>query len=528
MSGNIDHSSLIGPGVAGIKERHVAVHASSSAPSKSGDETAEKRGGAQLPASPPRPKKVSLWTFPLVVLALVNFVDHVDMAILRGVLPLIGDDFKLDDARLGLLGLAFVFVNVLASIPAGWIADHYNRARVIGYTLLSWSGLSLLSAAAFNYPSLLAARAIMGFGQAIDDPASTSLIGDFFPPHVRGRVFSVQQVAVFVGSAVGLMLAGLVGSLFGWRWAFVIVGMPGSLVAFAAFRLREPKRGESEGVGESQVNSDPAPTSVIDSPKSVESRSGSAQGGSDPSAVEPDIRDGRESVWAFLGRASAELAQEVRALLRIRTMRCILTGAATLLFTVQGIGFWLAVFHQRYSGMSLRTATAVTGLTLGAAGIIGTFWGGSLADRLLQRKGYRARIDMSVAMIVSGALCFFFSWILDFVPGRLALQFVGMAVIATVPPTLRASTMDVVPPSSRGVGTSAFAVVTTVFGTAFAPAAVGWLSELTSLRTAFILVSPPILVGTLILWRARFTIVDDARAMMELLVRSRSEATPSG
>jgi MFS family permease len=527
VSRNIEHSPLIGPRVPWTGERHATARASSTAQPKSGDQTGGESDGAQPGVSPAGPKKVSLWSFPLVVLGLVNFVDHVDMAILRGVLPLIGDHFQLDDARLGLLGLAFVFVNVLASIPAGWIADHYNRARVIGYTLLSWSGLSLLSAAAFNYPSLLAARAIMGFGQAIDDPASTSLIGDFFPPHARGRVFSVQQVAVFVGSAVGLMLAGLVGSLFGWRWAFVIVGMPGSLVAFAAFRLREPMRGESEDVGGSQARSDPVRIGAVAPPRSVESGSGSTQGGSDPGGMGRDAGDGTESVWAFLGRASVELAREVGALLRIRTMRYILIGAATLLFTVQGIGFWLAVFHQRYSGMSLRTATAATGLILGTAGIIGTLWGGSLADRLLQRKGYRARIDMSVAMIVTGATCFFFSWILDFVPGRLVLQFLGMVVIATVPPTLRASTMDVVPPGSRGVGSSAFAVVTAVFGTAFAPAAVGWLSKLTSLRTAFILVSPPILVGTLILWRARFTIVDDARAMMELLVRSRSEAASS-
>lgn len=486
------------------------------------------------------PAKATRWrslvNYPLVVLALVNFVDHVDMAILRGVLPLVGEQFGLDDRRLGLLGFAFVIVNILASIPAGWMADNLNRARVIGYTLLSWSGLSALSAGAFNYPSLLAARAIMGFGQAIDDPASTSLIGDYFPPHTRGRVFSVQQVSMFVGSAIGLALAGFVGSKFGWRWAFVIVGMPGSLVALGAFRLKEPRRGQADlaSVG------DPAGTSEASGAEDAGLATGAA-GGTSTVGEDPGVRSGRsghagdqsgarlqrEPLVSFLRRASKELFHEIVSLLRIRTMRYILTGAATLLFTVQGIGYWLAVFHQRYSGMSLPQATAVTAGTLGLAGIIGTFWGGSLADRLLSRKGYKARIDLAVGMILVGATLFLFSWIVNLVLVRLMLQFVGMILISTVPPTLRASTMDVVPAQSRGVGTSAFAVVTAVFGTAAAPAVVGWLSDLTSLRTAFLLVSPPIVAGTLILWRARFTISDDAQKMLVALVRTRrGQSTP--
>jgi MFS family permease len=468
-------------------------------------EDAESGGGTS--------KRRAIFTFPLVVLALVNFVDHVDMAILRGVLPLIGEEFSASDRQLGLLGFAFIFVNILASIPAGWMADNYRRGRVIGYTLASWSALSALSAAAVNYASLLGARAVMGFGQAIDDPASTSLIGDYFPPHTRGRVFSVQQVMIFAGSGVGLALAGLVGSQLGWRWAFLLVGTPGSLVAFMAFRLKEPKRGAAD-------------LAALDDKTVVYDGAGDGPDGLPADEVQDIVRPTRQDgLVSFVKSASADLFREIVALFRIRTMRYILTGAATLLFTVQGIGYWLAVFHQRYSGMTLTQATAVTAGTLGLAGIIGTFWGGSLADRLLSRKGYRARIDMSVAMILAGSSAFLISWIVDLVPVRLALQFVGMVVISTVPPTLRASTMDVVPAGSRGVGSSAFAVVTALFGTAMAPAVVGWLSDLTSLRTAFLLVSPPIVAGTLILWRARFTIVEDAQKMVALLVAQRSEGS---
>ena len=181
--------------------------------------------------------------WPMVLLALVNLVDQIDMAIVRGVLPILEDEWHLSDLQLGSLGFAFVFVNSAATIPAGWLADRVRRTQLMGWTLLSWSGLIALSATAVNYLNLLFARAVMGIGQAIDDPASTSLLGDFYPSRMRGRVFSLQQVSVFVGGALGLGLGGLVGSTLGWRWAFALVGMPGSIVALLVFRLREPRRG---------------------------------------------------------------------------------------------------------------------------------------------------------------------------------------------------------------------------------------------------------------------------------------------
>lgn len=64
---------------------------------------------------------------------------------------------------------------------------------------------------------------------------------------VRGRIFSVNQIAQTAGGGVGVAIGGLVGTTIGWRWAFLVVGIPGMLLAIPAFRLREPVRGEAEG-----------------------------------------------------------------------------------------------------------------------------------------------------------------------------------------------------------------------------------------------------------------------------------------
>jgi MFS family permease len=429
---------------------------------------------------------------PMVLLAGVNLIDQIDQAILRAVLPLLEEEWNLSDLQLGMLGFAFVFVNVIATIPAGWLADHYRRTRLIGWTLLSWSGLSLLSATAVNYPHLFAARGALGIGHAVDDPSATSLLGDYYPARARGRAFSLQQVSLFVGSGIGLTLGGLVGAALGWRWAFILVGMPGSLIAFFVFRMREPRRGEADELDGK------APAKARKSPSE-------------------DMPMGEFMVFAF-----RSLVAEMKFIFSIRTMRYILVGVGSLLFTVSGIGFWLAVYHTRYSDMTLVEATAVTGVVFGIGGLLGTLIGGSLADRV-HRFGPRGRINLVVAGVGACSLLFVVSFSIPNIPLRLFAQFLGVGAGALGIPALRASMMDVVPAESRGVGSSAFSLVAAVFGTALAPPLVGLLSDLTSLVGAFYIVFPPVIAGTLLLLRARTTIVADAEALITGMSRLQHE-----
>lgn len=428
--------------------------------------------------------------WPMLALALVTLVDAVDVSILRGVLPLIQDDWGISDLQLGLLGFAFILSNVLASIPAGWIADRYRRNRIIGSTMLTWSVFSALAAAAVNYANLFVARAALGIGQAIDDPSSTALLADYYPARLRGRVFSVQQVMQFVGFGLGLGLGGAVGATLGWRWAFLLVGTPGALiVALMIFRLREPMRGEAEHV---EAFGTPPPAQAERARRTV-------------------------GVSQFLREAGREVVDEIRAIFRIRTMRYILVGVSVLLFTVAGVGFWLAVYHHRYSGMTVERATAVTGAVFALGGIAGTLWGGRLTDRIYGR-GPAGRITMVSSTIIGSLGLFVVSFNIPIVPLRFVLQFFGTFIGAAAVPGLRASMTDVVPAASRGMGVSAFSLTSAVFGTALAPPIVGALSDATSLLAAFNIVSPIVLIGALIVLRARKTIVEDAQAIFEAMI----------
>lgn len=453
------------------------------------DETSTAVSG-ERPASP-RGRRFPL--APLMVMALVSLIDQIDVSVARGVLPILEDEWSLSDTKLGLITSVFVVVSALATIPAGWVADHYRRNKVIGWTLLSWSGLILLSATAVNYANLLVARAAMGIGQAVDDPASTSYLGDSYPARMRARVFSLQQVSFFLGGGIGLALGGAVGEAFGWRWAFAVVGLPGAIVALAVFRLREPRRGEAE-----------LPESMTwEEIEALPPR-------------ESDRRSGAEglSVRQFTRLAATELFSQLRMIFGIRTMRYVLVGVASLLFTVNGVATWLAIYHERYSDMSVTRATIVTGGILGLGGIVGTLAGGAFSDRYhhLWKGG---RIAIVVWSAVLSALLFMASFAVEPVALRVALQFIGVLAAAGAAPGLRAVMLDVVPPESRGVGASAMALTTSVFGAALAPVLVGGVSSLTgSLVAAFYLTFPPVILGLMLLLRARHTLEDDARAII--------------
>jgi MFS family permease len=463
---------------------------------------------------------------PLLILSAVALIDQIDVSILRGVLPQLEKAFSLSDFQLGLLGFAFVFVNAIATIPAGWVADRYKRKTIIGWTLMSWSALSGLSAIAINFPTLFLARAALGIGQAIDDPSSTSLLTDYYPAEIRGRVFSWQQISVFLGGGLGLALGGLVGATLGWRWAFAIVGMPGSLVAFYCFRLSEPRRGTLEGAAKIK-----SPEELV-APVELDE-------GLQPSIAEFEMEEINEkrgatagmSISEFSREAWSSLISEMKMIFGIRTMRYVLIGVGILLFTVSGVGYWLTVYHQRYSGMSAAQAAGMTALTLAVAGIIGTLWGGSVADKV-HATGPAGRIRLVSNAILICAVTFLFSLMIpnsvgafSLIPVRVALQFIGVLSIASAFPALRASMMDVVPPESRGVSASAFALTSTVMGTALAPPLIGLLSDqLGSLVGAFYIVTPPILVGSLILRRAQHTIAADAQAIITSMIQRQQEA----
>src|SRR5438270_3881181 len=206
--------------------------------------------------------RVSSW--PMWVLGLVIMIDQADQNIVRGVATPIQHAFHLTDLQVGVLLSCFIVVNGFVSVPAGYLADRWHRTRTVGHTVVIWSAITSLTAAAWSYPALIAIRSALGFGQAVTEPAAASLLADHYPVTERGRAFSVQQCLLFAGFGLGLGIGGLVGATLGWRAAVLVVSLPGALIALAVYRLSEPRRGHGDrlqlGVDDAEGGGEGTPT----------------------------------------------------------------------------------------------------------------------------------------------------------------------------------------------------------------------------------------------------------------------------
>jgi MFS family permease len=424
------------------------------------------------------------------VLGLVVMIDQVDQNILRGVIPQLKHDFGIDDAAIGALLSVFVLVNGLVTIPAGYLADRWHRTRTIGHTVILWSGVTMVTAAARTFGQLVVGRAVLGFGQGITEPSANSLISDFYPTTERARAFSLQQIMGIIGFGGGIALGGAIGAAFGWRWAFLAVGPPGIVIALIAYGLREPRRGAADRLH----------LGIVDEDAPVE-----------------HVRLFEHGVRRFAADMVAGLVQDMRVILSIPTLRYALVGVGALLFTVQGVGAWLAEFHHRFSGLDQEASTTAVGSLVVLGGIPGLLVGGRIADRYATRvRG--ARVVIPAACIAIGITFFAVSYLPMPFAASYALELVGMFTVWIAIPALRAGVADAVPAHLRGAGFGAFNLVSIVLGGAAAPLLVGALADVWNLRIAFLVVTPPVYLGAFVLYRARDHLDEDAARIFEAIV----------
>jgi MFS family permease len=193
----------------------------------------------------------------------LSFVDRFVIALL--IAP-IKSDLALTDTQIGLLsGIAFAIFYTTLGIPIGRLADRLDRRRIISIGILLWSLLTAACGLARGFWQLFAARVGVGVGEAALSPAAFSLIADSFPTERLGRALSVYSAGVYIGSGLAFIIGGgviqlvadvpdislpLIGAIHTWQLTFILVGLPGLLIAAWVFTIREPgRRGLTLGTG---------------------------------------------------------------------------------------------------------------------------------------------------------------------------------------------------------------------------------------------------------------------------------------
>src|SRR5262249_55405404 len=147
---------------------------------------------------------------------------------------------------LGLRGTAFPPLSGVVGLPLGRLSDRKQRRKILAAGVFVWSLLTAASGIARNFSQLIVARLGVGVGEATCSPASTSLLGDFFPANQRARAVAIWMLGLPLGLGLANVSGGWILQKWGWRNAFYIAAIPGILCAVAALVMHEPTRGMSE------------------------------------------------------------------------------------------------------------------------------------------------------------------------------------------------------------------------------------------------------------------------------------------
>jgi predicted MFS family arabinose efflux permease len=194
--------------------------------------------------------------YVLIIMMLVYTVSIADRYVLSTVLGPIAEEFKLSDTETAWLGIPLALFYVTMGIPLSWLCDRTNRTRLLAASVAVWSAMTAITGYTRGYFDLLLARIGVGIGEAGGTPACNSIIADYFPADRRSMAMTVFALGGSLGAWLGSSFAGQISAEQGWRAAFLVLGIPGIILALIILiTIKEPKRGQLD-----TVSNDEAPT----------------------------------------------------------------------------------------------------------------------------------------------------------------------------------------------------------------------------------------------------------------------------
>ena len=190
------------------------------------------------------PSSIERW-YVLLIMCLAYAINIADRYVVTTVMEPMRLELKLSDSGIAFLtGIPLAVFYVTLGIPISWLADRANRRNILAAALVVWSGMTALCGLSQNYLQFLLARIGVGIGEAGGTPPANSIIADNFAAARRPMAMTVFALGAPLGAWMGADMAGYVANLYGWRAAFLVLGVPGVLLgAIVYLTIREPKRG---------------------------------------------------------------------------------------------------------------------------------------------------------------------------------------------------------------------------------------------------------------------------------------------
>lgn len=379
--------------------------------------------------------------FVVAVFFLFMLLHQSDRLLISTLTPDIMLTFQITMAQMGAVSTGALIVAAVFYPVWGYLYDRYGRARLLALASFIWGATTWLNAIAPNFRAFLATRASTG----IDDssyPGIYSLIADYFPPKMRGKVNGILELAMPLGFLSGMILALALKDLIGWRGVFYITGCLGIvLAAVIFFGVREPKRG-----------------------------------GSEPEMADVELTTTYRFSWPT-----------ARALFAKRTLRPLFLQGFFGVFPWNVITFWFFTYLEKergYTGASLFVTMAAAVVVLAA----GYPLGGALGDALFKRTP-RGRLIVAGSGVLVGAVLLILTLGVPAANQGLFLAMLALTAlfIPFAAPNVIATVYDITVPEVRSTALAIQYLIESA-GAALAPLIAGIIADRSSLHDAILLI----------------------------------------
>jgi MFS family permease len=494
-------------------------------------------------SAPSVPGSRYVW-YVLALLAFGNLLNYLDRNIITTLFELIKDDLDVTDTQLGWLGSSFAIAFALGALGAGVLSDLRSRRAVIAGGVALWSGFTALGGLAGSYWQLFTTRAVVGVSESSYLPAAQALLADYFPDRGRAQAMGIFWAGLAVGGVMAVWVGGHLSAAFGWRGALVAVGLPGLLFAVLLSRLRDPwshRRPVGKGRAARKFTITPRVALRAGLPLLVSVLVGAMAFGflalfrRLPAAADTaafGVIVGAGLVWTILkwvrivlrrrqelpagtpADALDEMLDAAVVVLRTPTLIWMFVGGALTAAAMNSLVAWSPSYLQRVLDLSLlQVGREIVPVGL-LAGVLGSWIGGRLGDRLMQYTPSGRVIASALGFLLGAPICVLLL-LVDDVRLFSLLFFVVVFFFTWYNGPIAAVLFDVVPRGIAATVMGAYVFFIHIAGDAIALPVVGFLSDRYGLRVALMTLPAVGLMGGALLLLAVPTVARDMARVKE-------------
>jgi MFS family permease len=408
--------------------------------------------------------------YVFMLLFLLYMFDYIDRMVVTSMFTSIEKDWGITHTQSGLLVSAVYWAIVLLTFPISILVDRWSRTKTIGVMAIMWSLATALCALTGNFVQLFMARMLIGVGEAGYAPGGSAMISGLYPIDKRARMMGLWNASIPLGSAIGVLLGGIIAAKLGWKHAFGIVAVPGMIVAILFLFVKDYK--------------------TVD--------------------------------LSFYDKSSNKIKMEKKDMVKefISKPSVLLTylGMAAVVFVTTSMLTWLPTYFEKMRNISQEAAGKMASSVMVLA-LVGAPLGGFLTDIWRKSKDNARLLFPAVSTLISAIVLFSALVLFKGTIQYAVFLIFGVLVLAFISGAA-AVTQDVIHPGLRATSYAIAVVVQNLLGASMAPIVMGKIYDLTNIQTALSVLPFVLFLGALLFWLGSKYYVKD----LEKVVQVRLEA----